>query len=313
MPEPRVVIVGASGFVGRHLAARLVNAEYRVTAITRRRERAQPLILLPTLDVAELDAIDATALASVLRGARAVVNLAGIINEISDAKFASAHVDVARSVVAACGTAGVRRLLHMSALNADPNGPSRYLRSKGEAEAIVAASGLDWTIFQPSVIFGPEDSFLNLFARLTRVMPVLALASPHARFQPVYVGDVAGCFVRAIADPATIGQRYRLGGPKVYTLLELVRYVGVTTGSPRPVMTLGPALSKLQAFALEHLPGKLMSRDNLASMQLDSVCDGALPEAFGIAPTALETLAPSYLAPEAARSEYDDFRARGGR
>jgi len=207
----------------------------------------------------------------------------------------------------------VRRMLQMSALNADTAGPSRYLRSKGEAEALVAASGLDWTIFQPSVIFGPDDSFLNLFAKLLRTVPVLALAAPQARFQPVYVGDVVGCFAHALSDAATIGQRYPLCGPNAYTLLELVRYVGETADAVRPIMTLGPTLSKVQAFALEVLPGHLMSRDNLASMQKDSVCGCAFPAVFGITPTALEAVAPSYLAPAAAKSAYDDYRAYSGR
>jgi hypothetical protein len=216
-------------------------------------------------------------------------------------------VDVARNVVAACGMAGVRRLVHMSALNADVNGPSRYLRSKGEAAEIVMASGLDWTIFEPSVIFGPGDSFLNLFAKLSRALPVIALASPNARFQPAYIGDVVGCFAHALADDTTTGRRYR--GPKVYTLLELVRYVGETSGSPRPVMTPGPALSKLQAFVLEHLPGKLLTRDNLASMRIDNIVQGTI-SVFGIAPTSLESRRRT--APEAARSEFDAL-ARGGR
>jgi NADH dehydrogenase len=308
-----VLIVGGTGFVGRHLVCRLVDAGYRGVVVTRRRDRARPLFLLPTVEVVEADAGDVPALARLAQGAAAVVNLSGIINETGRQTFAQAHVEVTRNVVAACKTAGVRRLLQMSALNADPAGPSQYLRSKGEAEALVAASDLDWTIFQPSVIFGRDDSFLNLFANLMRVMPVLALGAPDAKFQPVYVGDVAGCFVHALGDAATIGQRYPFCGPKVYTLHELVRYVGATTRAVRPVLRLGPALTKLQAFALEHLPGKLMSRDNLASMQKDSVCGCPFPAVFGIVPTALEAVAPTYLAPGAARSPYDDYRARSGR
>jgi len=308
-----IVVVGGSGFVGRHLVPRLVDAGYRVVVATRRRERARHLFLLPTVEVVEADAGDAPTLARLAAGASAVVNLAGIINEVGDETFAHAHVALTQSAIAACRTAGVRRLLQMSSLNADPAGPSRYQRSKGEAEMRVADSGLEWTIFQPSVIFGPEDSFLNLFAKLARSLPVLALGSPNARFQPVYVGDVATCFVQALADDATIGKRYPLCGPRVYTLHELVRYVGELAGAPRPILTLGPALSKLQAFALEHLPGKLMSRDNLASMERDSVCDCDFPPVFGIEPTPLEAVAPSYLAPGARRSHYDAFRAHGGR
>jgi len=310
--EPHVVVAGATGFVGRHLCARLTDALYRVTAVTRRRERAQPLILLPTLDVAEIDATDSAALAKAATGAAAIVNLSGILNESGSDTFARAHVEVARSVVSACRAAGVRRLLHMSALNADPQGPSRYLRSKGEAEAIVAGSGLDWTIFRPSVIFGPDDSFTNLFARLQQSLPVLPLAGSSARFQPVYVGDVVRCFVHALGDRATIDHRYALCGPKVYTLLELVRYVGATTHHDRPILTLGPTLGALQAFTLEHLPGKLMSRDNLASMRVDSVDPGPFPPVFGFAPTPLEAIAPSYLAPSAMGSPFDAFRAQSG-
>jgi NADH dehydrogenase len=308
-----VVVVGGSGFVGRHIVPRLVTAGHRVVVVTRRRERARHLVLLPTVDVVEADAIDPAALTRAAAGATALVNLTGIINETGSETFARVHVDITQSAIDACKAAGVARLLQMSGLNADPAGPSQYLRSKGEAEARVAASGLAWTIFQPSVIFGPEDSFLNVFAKLSRRLPVLALGSPDARFQPVYVGDVAHCFVHAITADATIGQRYPLCGPAVYTLHELVRYVGEVAEAPRPVLTLGPALSKLQAFALEHLPGKLMSRDNLASMQRDSVCGCDFPAVFGIAPTALEAVAPTYLAPGAARSHYDDYRANSGR
>jgi NADH dehydrogenase len=311
--DAKVVIVGGTGFVGRHLVCRLAGAGWHPVVVTRRRERGQPLLPLPTVDVVEADAGDVQALAGVAQGAAAIVNLAGIINESGGKTFAHAHVEITRSVIAACRAAGVQRLLQMSALHADTAGPSRYQRSKGEAEALVAESGLAWTIFQPSVIFGPDDSFLNLFARLLRMMPVLALAAPHARFQPVYVGDVADCFVRALGDDATIGQRYPLCGPEVYTLLELVRYVGDTAESARPIMTLGPMLSKLQAWVLEHLPGKLMSRDNLASMQKDSVCGCAFPANFGIVPTALEAVAPTWLAPAAAKSHYDGYRARSGR
>jgi len=313
MTGARIVVVGGTGFVGRHLVCRLAGAGCHAVVVTRRRERARPLFPLPTVEVVEADAGDPAALAGIAQGAAAIVNLTGIINEAGGQTFVQAHVEVTRRVIDACRAAGVRRMLQMSALHADTSGPSRYQRSKGEAEALVAASGLAWTIFQPSVIFGPDDSFLNLFAKLLRAMPVLALGAPQARFQPVYVGDVADCFVRALGDDATIGQRYPLCGPQVYTLLELVRYVGDTAETARPIMTLGPTLSTLQAFALEHLPGKLMSRDNLASMRRDSVCDCAFPPVFGILPTALEAVAPSWLAPGAAASHYDGYRARSGR
>jgi len=308
-----VLVVGGSGFVGRYVVHRLVNAGYRVVVPTRRRDNARHLFLLPTVQVVEADVGDAATLDRLVAGSAAVVNLVGILNEGGAETFARAHVDVPANIVAACRTAGVRRFLQMSALNADPAGPSRYQRSKGEAEAAIVASGLDWTIFQPSVIFGREDSFLNLFAKLVRVLPVMAVGGADVRFQPVFVGDVADCFVRALTEDATIGQKYPLCGPRAYTLRELVRYVGEVSGHERPVVALGPSLARLQALALEMLPGKLMSRDNLASMERDSVCDCPFPAVFGVTPTALEAVAPTYLSPAAAKSRYDDYRAHSGR
>jgi NADH dehydrogenase len=307
------LVLGGSGFVGRHLVARLVSAGRRVIVPTRQRERAKHLILLPTVDVVEVDIHDQAALTRLVRRASVVVSLVGILNERRRGDFEHVHVELARKVVAACGVAGVSRLLHMSALNADPQGPSRYLRTKGEAEAIVASSGLAWTIFRPSVIFGREDSFLNLFAKLERIMPLLPLGSPDARFQPVFVGDVARAFDAAIDDDATHRQRYSLCGPKVYTLRELVDYVGQLTGYKRSILPLGPGLSKLQARVLEWLPGPLMSRDNLASMERDNVCDGALAANIGGPRTALEAVAPGYLATGAIKSRYDEFRSQSGR
>ncbi len=308
-----IVVLGGSGFVGRYLVARLVAAGHRVVVPSRRREHAKHLILLPTVDVVEMDVNDPQALRRVLADATAVINLVGILNENGAATFARAHVELARNLVAACKAAGVTRLLQMSALGADPAGPSKYLRTKGEAEAVIAGSDLRWTIFRPSVMFGREDSFLNLFARLSKMLPIVALAAPKAKFQPVHVGDVAHCFVQALDDDLTHLARYDLCGPKVYTLEALVRYVGEVTGALRPIFTLGPGLSRVQATVLEFLPGKLMSRDNLLSMQKDNVCDCPFPAVFGITPVALEAVVPQYLAPSAQRSAFDPYRASGGR
>ena len=277
MNQLTVVVLGGSGFVGRHVVARLVSASHRVVIPTRSRDRARHLILLPTVDVVETDVHDEAMLSHLTRGADAAINLVGILHERNRGDFDRVHIELARKLVAACRTSGVPRLLHMSALNADPEGPSRYLRSKGAAEALVAASGLEWTIFRPSVIFGREESFLNMFAKLERLLPVIALACPHARFQPVYVGDVAHAFVQAIDDDRTHAQRYALCGPEVYPLRDLVAYVGKLTGHERPILPLGPGLSQLQARVLELLPGPLMSRDNLASMKKDNVCECGFP------------------------------------
>ncbi|MCC7326979.1 MAG: complex I NDUFA9 subunit family protein [Burkholderiales bacterium] len=313
MSPQRIVVLGGGGFVGRYIVARLCAAGHRVIVPVRRRERAKHLLVLPTVEVVEAQTSHSRALVQLFSGAGTVINLVGILNEHGSETFERAHVELARNVVAACHAAGVRRLLQMSALGADPEGPSRYLKSKAAAEAIVAASELRWTIFRPSVIFGPEDSFLNLFARLSRALPVVVLAAARARFQPVWVADVAHCFAQAVADDLTELTRYELCGPKVYTLRELVAYAGEISGAVRPIIPLGPQLSKLQASVLEVLPGKLMSRDNLLSTRKDSVCDCPFPAIFGITPTALEAVAPHYLSPAAQRSAFDTYRAGSGR
>ena len=313
MADETIVVLGGTGFVGRYVVNRLVAAGLRVIVPTRRRDHAQHLCVLPTLNVVEADVNRAGELVRLTQGASAVVNLIGILDETGQQTFHNAHVTLASNVIAACKASGVRRLVHMSALHADPAGPSRYLRTKGDAETAVAASGLHWTLIEPSVIFGREDRFLNLFAKFLRVLPLLALPCADARFQPVFVGDVAECIVRAHSLPATIGQRYPVCGPKIYTLRELVRFVGETIGASRPIIPLGRALGMFQAMLLELLPGSLMSRDNLASMATDSVCGCPFPPVFGFLPQALETIAPAYLAPEAAKSRYDDYRVRGGR
>jgi NADH dehydrogenase len=308
-----VLVLGGSGFVGRHVCHQLVARGYRVTIPTRDRERVKDdLIPLPTADVVNADVHDVDTLVRLMRGCGAVVNLVGVLHDgRGKGSFQQAHVELARKVVDACNRTGVRRLLHMSALNADPNGPSAYLRSKGEAERIVRDSSLDFTIFRPSVIFGREDRFLNLFATLQRLLPVVLLAMPRARFQPVFVEDVAKAYVESLTRLEAFGEAYALAGPKVYTLRELVRYVGEVTGHRRPIIGLGAQLSYLQAFLMELSPIKVMTRDNVKSMKVDSVAAGAFP--FGITPTALEAVAPTWLAQRTPRGRYNAFRDRAQR
>jgi len=317
------LVVGGSGFVGRHLVAALAARGARVTVPTRRRERAKHLILLPTVDVIEADVRDSRALAGLAAGRDAVVNLVGILHSRRarpgeegpnhyGPQFAQAHVELAQSVVAACREAGVSRLLHMSALGAGARAPSEYLRSKGIGEQLVlAADDLAATVFRPSVIFGPEDRFLNLFARLAALLPVLALGSPGARFQPVYVGDVVRAFIAALESREAAGKRYDLCGPREYTLRELLDYVCRITGRRRLIVGLPDSLSYLQAWMMEFLPVALLTRDNYASMQVPSVCDCAFP--FGIQPVALEAAAPAWLAPAGPRERYPQLRWRARR
>jgi NADH dehydrogenase len=303
-----VLVLGGSGFVGRHLVAALAADGIRVTVPSRRRERAKHLLPLPTVDVVETDIMAPGALEALARGRQAVVNLVGILH----GDFERVHAELPRRVVAACRARGVGRLLHMSALGASPGAPSEYLRTKAMGEqAALTATDLAVTAFRPSVIFGPEDAFLNTFAALARTFPVLPIACPQARFQPVYVVDVAHVMSRALDDLSTHGKTYQLCGPRQYTLKELVELVCEMTGRRRVVIGLPDRLSYWQAFVMEKLPGKLITRDNLRSMQVPNVCAGAFP--FGIRPQALEAAAPAYLAPAGPRERYPRLRWRARR
>lgn len=313
----RICVLGGSGFIGRHIVERLVEQGDFVTVPTRRRERAKHLYLLPTVDVVEADIHDPATLARLFARCEVVINLVGVLQSRSGEPygpdFARAHVEFPQKVVAACAEVGVPRLLHMSALKAAADAPSEYLRSKAEGEAaVIAARGrLAATIFRPSVVFGPEDRFLNMFARLQKILPVVFLACPEARFQPVYVRDVAHAFVASMRLDESFDKAYDLAGPNVYTLRELVEFAGKASGHSRPIVGLGRRLSWCQAFAMELLPGKLMSRDNVRSMRLANVSDAKFP--FGIEPAPLESVAPAYLKGVYSRSRFAAFRYRAGR
>jgi NADH dehydrogenase len=318
-----VLVTGGSGFIGRHVVAALAAQGLRVTVPTRHRERAKHLILLPTVDVVEADILEPGVLERLAHGKQAVINLVGILHSRRGRRsdrgpndygpdFARIHVELPQAIVRACRAQGARRLLHLSALGISPSAPSEYLRSKAIGEqAVLAADDLDVTAFRPSVVFGPEDRFLNQFALLARFAPVLAVPCPQARFQPVYVGDVARAVVRAIDDPDTFGKAYELCGPRQYTLKALVETVCRITGRERAVIGLPDRLSRLQAAVMEKLPGKLMTRDNYRSMQVPNVCSGEFP--FGIQPLALEGVAPAWLAPSGPRERYPQLRWRARR
>lgn len=311
-----ICVLGGSGFVGGRVVHRLSAAGYRVTVLTRRRESAKHLSVLPNVRIEVCDVFFDAALHRALSGFDAVINLVGILHERGEATFDRVHMELPRRVAAACRDNGVPRLLQMSALNAAGNAPSAYLRSRAAGERAAreaAGDGLAVTVFCPSVIFGRGDSFFTLFAKLARIAPVLLLAKPNARFQPIFVEDVARAIVGSLENPATLGQTYNLCGPKTYTLRQLLQYVVATLGVKRCIVGLNDRLSYLQAWMMERLPVKLMTRDNIDSMQVDSVCDCPFPAVFGIQPVALESEVPGYIADDVPRVVYLRFRSKAGR
>ena len=297
-----VLVIGGSGFIGGHLIAKLSESGRRMIVPTRRYERAKHLAVLPGVDnVVEADIQDDAVLNRLMRGIDAVINLVGVLHSKRGTPygpaFAKAHVELPRRIVAACAANGVQRYLHMSALGADVNAPSMYLRSKADGEkAALSNPAVKTTVFRPSVVFGEDDRFLNLFASMQKYVPLMPLAGADAKFQPIYVQDVAQAFVHALDDDYTIGKIYELAGPTVYTLRDLVRLAGAYSGHPRPVIGLPPALARLQAFVLEHMPGgPIMSRDNLDSMKTDNVAKGKIAPELSIEPARLESIASYYL------------------
>lgn len=322
----RIVILGGSGFVGRALCEQLVahfdSGGPRIVVPTRRREHAKHLFVLPTVDVVQASVHDDLALVRLLREADAVVNLIAILHGQAD-DFERVHVGLPQRLVQACAKAGVRRIVHVSALGVpeDPaQAPSHYLRSKAMGERALqaaVASGVQLTVLRPSVIFGAHDRFLNLFASLQALLPVMPLAQADARFQPVWVEDVARALVRCLVDPATIGQTFECAGPDVLTLRDLVRLAGQASGHSRPVLPMPPIVGRMQAALVGLMPGEpLISKDNLQSMRVPNVATGRYPglAELGVVPASVYAVAPVYLSGgDLSAERLDAFRRAAGR
>jgi uncharacterized protein YbjT (DUF2867 family) len=295
----QVLVLGGTGFVGRAVCeclAELAPAT-RVRVPTRRAAHGNSVRFLPNVDLLSANVHDEAALRRLVAGCDAVVNLVAILHG-SAAAFEQVHVALPRKLAQACQAAGVRRLVHVSALGVGPGAPSNYLRSKTAGEAVLQEAKLDLTVLRPSVIFGVDDHFLNLFAQLQAVAPVFPLAGSDARFQPVWVQDVAQGIVAALMQPQSIGQVIECAGPDVLTLSELVRLSGRWAGVERAQIPLPAAVGRLQAAMMEWLPGEpLMSRDNVDSMRVPNVASGKLPglQSLGITPAAVAAVAPGYL------------------
>lgn len=299
-----VCVLGGTGFVGSELVTRLAAQGCWVRVPTRVAAHGEHLLVVPTVEVRVANVHDTRVLGALFAGADVVVNLIGVLNERGrrGAGFRHAHTELAARVIDAARARRVPRLLHMSALNAEPKAPSHYLRSKSEAESHVRAAraGLDWTIFRPSVIFGPRDSLTNRFARLLRLTQgLLPLARADARFAPIHVADVVEAFVRALDDRSTFGRTYELCGPDVLTLADIVRITARAAGVAAHIVPLPNVLARLQAAVFDFIPGKPFSTDNYRSLMVDAVCREDGCAGLGIRPAPLSALTASWLHPPA--------------
>ena len=317
MRPQSIAVLGGTGFLGTRLVARLIKDGRRVTVLSRDREQHKHLLVLPGLTLENCDVYDAAQLSEHFRGKDVVINLIGILNErgFSGLGFRRAHTETTQGVLQAARSAGVTRLLQVSALKAAVDAPSYYLRSKGEAEKLIreASSALDWTIFQPSVMFGPGDSFLNRFAALLGMFPVFPLAKPNARFQPALVDDVVEAVLRCLNGGASSRQTYELGGPQVYTLREIVGLVAKLTGRRRWIIPLPDVLARMQALVMDFVPGRPFSSDNYRSLCVDSVCTEDGFAKLGIKPQSMVASARQYLGALEDNARLSNNRASAGR
>jgi uncharacterized protein YbjT (DUF2867 family) len=318
MRAQSIAVLGGTGFLGTRLVARLIKDGRRVTVLSRDREQHKHLLVLPGLTLENCDVYAPAQLSEQFRGKDVVINLIGILNErgFGGSGFRRAHTELTQGVLQAARSAGVARLLQVSALKAAVDAPSYYLRSKGDAEQLIreASAALDWTIFQPSVMFGPGDSFLNRFAGLLGAIPLaFPLARPDARFQPVLVDDVIEAMLRCLHGGASSRQTYELGGPKIYTLREIVGLVAKLTGRRRWIIGLPNAVGRLQGLLMDFVPGRPFSSDNYRSLTVDSVCREDGFAKLGLKPQSMLASARQYLGAFEDNARLSHNRATAGR
>ncbi|HJP97390.1 MAG TPA: complex I NDUFA9 subunit family protein [Rhodanobacteraceae bacterium] len=308
MNPPTCLVLGGTGFIGSRLLAALAPSGCRITVLSRNREKGRSINILPNVRSYSADVHDRATLEKYLVGQDAVVNLVGILNETGKATFTHAHVDLTATLIAACRQVGVRRIHQMSSLNAG-NRASKYLKTRGEAEAQVRNSGMEWTIYRPSLVYGENDGLIFRFLKLLKMAPALPLAQPHAKIAPVYVGDVAEAIRRCMSDRGTIGKIFELYGPDTLELVRTVRMIRNAAGLRRPVIPLPAALGRLQAGVAEMIPGKPFSRDNFASLGVDSAGSRDGLAELGIEPRRFDAMLPMLLGEYARAYRFDIARA----
>lgn len=307
----QLVILGGTGFVGSHLLPRLTKDGHRILLLSRNRERQRAMSVLPGVRTRSVDVYDANALRRQFEGADAVINLVGILNAFGEQTFQHAHVELTQRILGACQAANVTHLHHMSALKAG-QGLSQYLKSKGEAEALVRRSSLEWTIYQPSVMFGAGGGLVDRFAALLRQMPALPLARAASRMAPTWAGDVAEAMARCIGgDALGVDQSFELYGPDVLTLGDIVHMIRDTIGVRTPIIPLPDGLGRLQAQVAQWLPGKPFSLDNFRSLRTDSVGKVDGYAALGITPQPLAAWLPVLLKEPARQRRLSMARSAG--
>lgn len=296
--HPKILIIGGSGFLGKHLISTLSKSGYQLRIPTRNRERAKGhIIIIPDTELIQFDLGKNLEFGELFRGIDIVINCLGILHKIKKNDFDRFHIDLVRKIVNYCNKFNVERLIHVSALKASTSAASEYLRSKAHGESVIQrelSEDIKSHILRPSVIFGEDDSFLSMFKKLGDILPVIPLAMPCAKFQPVYVKDVVRCISNCI-EGIEPRQEIDLCGPKQYELIELVRYATKFSRYPTVILKLPNLIAFAQAYIFEILKIRLLTRDNLYSMRVDSVGDVSICAEDSRALRAMEEIGPKYL------------------
>ncbi len=309
MNSKKICVIGGTGFVGSALINRLSRDKHQVKVFSRHPERNRHLKLLPGVSVLSIDFFAPKILERHFDGMDVIINLVGILNPKNKDTFNKIHVELTRRIVEAASSVKVKRLLHMSALNAGSK-ESKYLLSKGQGQQLAhQCKNVDVSIFCPSVIYGPNDNFFNLFARLLKMPGPFPVVGAKAQFSPIYVEDVVDAFVNAIDNKDTFGKSYSLCGPKVYSLLDLVRYTAKLTNPKVSLIPLNWFFSKMIATLMNVIPGAPMSLDNYRSMTVSSTCKQAMAEELKVTPKSLESVLPLYLGDKEVNGVYNGFRS----
>ena len=296
-----VTVFGGGGFIGRHIVQRLAAAGHTIRIAGRDTERAARLCTMGgvgQITPVAASVTDEVSSARAVAGADIVINLVGILFESRAGDFQRIQAEGAGRVARLAAAAGAKQFLHLSAIGADAGSPSLYAQTKAAGEAAVLAAFPSAIILRPSVVFGPDDQFFNRFAGLAAMLPFMPVVSGETRFQPVYVGDVADAAMAALADPSSAGKIFELGGPRVMSMRQVLRYILDVTGRRRPMIALPEGFVRLQARLGELLPTPPLTRDQLILLGKDNVVSPNASgfQALGIEPKAVEAIVPAYLA-----------------
>ncbi len=295
----KISVLGGNGFIGTNLISSLVSQNYHVTVLVRRRERAKHLWPLPMTDIVEYENTVAS-ISKYITESDTVINLVGVLqSEVGSPwgkEFENAHVKLTSNLIGSLKHSGCKNIIHISALGSNKTAPSMYLRSKAEAERIIQDSNLNTTILRPSVVFGPGDKFLSMFAKMHKFLPCIPLASYTSLFQPIYIGDLIRIIQLCIENPSKNHRTYDCVGPEVFSLGELVNLAGIISKRKKIVIPLPNMLARIQAFIMEKIPGPtILSRDNLDSASIPNISQNP-KEIFPLSnPTDIKSIANEYL------------------